>query len=110
MGFWGADKKLPDGGVERIHYEEDGTPSGLREYANPRNRKSQAEMDQIYAGVNNGTECVRCGHGNCRKCDGHDMSPNPYTTRQGNGPFGLGRKGTVTNSVRCNCCGRVDHV
>ena len=95
------DYDLGNGGFERVHLGSDGRPNGRREFINNNNWKTQAEMEQFYDAV--------YPHRYERCSCGFRFQPHEYTTRASNNFFGIGRKGTVKNAVKCENCGRVEH-
>lgn len=117
MGLISESENIGGGRKVTRYYETDsrGRKTGApvrTDYENPRNNHGDGG---IYDGINNGTECVRCTHGNCDRCDGKQMGSNAYETRGGgflDRALGIkvGRKGVVKNAVVCYCCGREDHV
>jgi hypothetical protein len=117
MGLVSKREDIGGGRTVTRYYETDrrGRPTGQpvrTDYENPRNNRGDGG---IYDGVNNGTECVSCTHGQCRHCDGKQMVSAPYETRGGgflDHALGIkvGRKGTVNNHVQCTCCGRGHHI
>jgi hypothetical protein len=105
MGHW-EERKLPTGGTERIHYESDGRPSGLREFSNPNNNLSKKDYDSLMDAYYTDQDPGYKGRCTC----GGTYRPHEYTTRASNNFLGVGRKGTVKNARKCDGCGRIDHV
>lgn len=103
MGYW-EERRLRDGGTERIHYESDGSPSGLREFSNPNNNLSKKDYDSLmdaYYTDQDPSYKSRC------TCGGIYQATNREVR---GGLFGLGRKGRMSNEVECGKCGRRDYV
>lgn len=110
MGLHSEQERLSDGRVITRYYETDsrgrkvGSPVRT-DYENSRNlmdsKTYNETMDAYYSGQDADYE-NRC------TCGGI-YEPAPYQTRNTN-TFGFGRKATVSNGVKCNSCGRRDHV
>lgn len=96
------DIPLAGGGFERVHLGSDGRLNGRREFINNDNWKTKAEMDAFHESVYGPTR---------NKCTcGGTYQPHSYETRASSNWLGIGRKGTVNNAVKCDSCGRVNHV
>jgi hypothetical protein len=97
MGEKYEDRQLDNGGYERVHLGSDGRPNGRREFWNPKNQKTKAEMDAFYDRVH-GDDWNNC------TCGGR-YEPYERVTRESNNFFGIGRKGIATGR-KCSDCGR----